>query len=319
MPRAADSALRGCLEALAQRGAAGLPHRAAQSFLDHLWGTYRILGAWGLPAAVRRAGLVHSCYSTQSFTQELFSFAERDQVRALIGSKAEALAFAFCTIDRAHFSAGLAARKGRMPNEGWRAIAFRTQEGMSLDRATAVALLAIEAANLAEQSCGEARAPNLWVSQCLSRLAIVRRHASGNGVRPAAQLRRIGARLCPEREARALSNYLAVVSGRAEPARLFEVAKANPFVAEPRQLLSAIALRMGAFADAWRWANDAVQRLFAWGTAWDKRRSWASWLAMALTLRARAAQAGRGRSRVAANRDLATALALCQPPELGVR
>ncbi|MFN8019427.1 MAG: hypothetical protein U0P45_15090 [Acidimicrobiales bacterium] len=86
------------LDLLRRLGFGDLEHDSHVPFLSHLLGTRRLLLAWGERPAMVDAGLFHSAYGTEYFPVE--SGASRDEVRAVIGEDAEAIAWAWCTIRR---------------------------------------------------------------------------------------------------------------------------------------------------------------------------------------------------------------------------
>jgi Domain of unknown function (DUF6817) len=84
---------------LAAQGADALDHSEAD-LLSHLLGVQGLLQQWGAREAVCDAGLFHSVYGTEYFTEIAVSLALRPKVQALIGDEAEALAHAFATMHR---------------------------------------------------------------------------------------------------------------------------------------------------------------------------------------------------------------------------
>jgi len=75
-----------------------IPHSGVTLF-DHLFNTYCLLKDWHMPPAVRLAGLCHSIYETQYFTNVDLRDKQisREQIQALIGVEAEDLVHWFCT------------------------------------------------------------------------------------------------------------------------------------------------------------------------------------------------------------------------------
>ena len=71
--------------------------------LDHLRGTHDFLQQWGNEQAVCLGGLFHSIYGTQSYTTQSATFEDRRRIRAVIGGRAERLAFLFSVTHRWHF------------------------------------------------------------------------------------------------------------------------------------------------------------------------------------------------------------------------
>jgi hypothetical protein len=74
-----------------------------KSYLSHLIGVYRFLEERGCSAEVCRAGMFHSIYGTELFQGFTLSLERRPEVRALIGERAERLAYLNCAMDRASF------------------------------------------------------------------------------------------------------------------------------------------------------------------------------------------------------------------------
>jgi hypothetical protein len=73
------------------------------TLLGHLIKVYRDLKAWGCDELVCRAGMFHSIYGTEKFQKFSLPLSRRDDVRQLIGERAERLAFVNCVMDRASF------------------------------------------------------------------------------------------------------------------------------------------------------------------------------------------------------------------------
>ena len=73
------------------------------SFLTHLIAVYRDLQKWGCDELLCRAGMFHSIYGTEKFQKFALPIERRDEVRKLIGERAERLAYLNCAMDRASF------------------------------------------------------------------------------------------------------------------------------------------------------------------------------------------------------------------------
>jgi len=86
-------------EYLVKLGVGELAH-TEKSYLGHLLALYRDLGEWGCDEDVRRAGMFHSIYGTQKFQYFKLPFDRRGEVRALIGDRAELLAYVNCVMLR---------------------------------------------------------------------------------------------------------------------------------------------------------------------------------------------------------------------------
>ena len=87
---------------LVEIGVEQVPH-THKSYLAHLIAVYRILEEQGFPEEVCRAGMFHSIYGTERFRGFTLPPERRGEVRALIGERAERLAYLNCAIDRASF------------------------------------------------------------------------------------------------------------------------------------------------------------------------------------------------------------------------
>ncbi len=74
-----------------------------KTYLAHLIGVYRDMEAGGCMDEVCRAGMFHSIYGTERFQRFALPLQRRADVRALIGERAERLAYLNCVMDRASF------------------------------------------------------------------------------------------------------------------------------------------------------------------------------------------------------------------------
>jgi hypothetical protein len=79
-----------------------IPH-THKSYLAHLIAVFRDLKSLGCPQDVCRAGMFHSIYGTEKFQGFTLPLNRRDEVRALVGDRAEYLAYLNCAMDRASF------------------------------------------------------------------------------------------------------------------------------------------------------------------------------------------------------------------------
>lgn len=82
-----------------------VPHSGHKGFLAHLIGVFNDLEAWGCKRDVCRAGLFHSIYGTEMFRRWSLPLERQDEIRALIGERAEWIAFVNCMMDRSTFDA----------------------------------------------------------------------------------------------------------------------------------------------------------------------------------------------------------------------
>jgi hypothetical protein len=81
-------------------GVEQVPH-THKTYLAHLIAVFRSLESQGFPEDVCRAGMFHSIYGTERFQGFTLPLERRDEVRSLIGERAERLAYLNCAMDRA--------------------------------------------------------------------------------------------------------------------------------------------------------------------------------------------------------------------------
>jgi hypothetical protein len=79
-----------------------VPH-THKTYLAHLIAVYRYLENEGCSQDVCRGGMFHSIYGTEKFQGFTLPLERRGEVRALIGDRAERLAYLNCAMDRATF------------------------------------------------------------------------------------------------------------------------------------------------------------------------------------------------------------------------
>jgi len=83
---------------------------------------------------------------------------------------------------------------------------------------------------------------------------------------------------------------------QAQLSMLDEATTRNPFVGEPWLHIAQLQYRLGKYRMAIHACNQALERIYAMATAWDKRRSYASWVGFARLLHVRASRSARGLS-----------------------
>jgi hypothetical protein len=91
------------VEFLRKEGA-DVPH-TQKSYLGHASNVHRDLKAWGHSDELALAGAVHSIYGTELFRGFTLPLDRRADVQALVGERAEWIAYLNCAIDRAYFDA----------------------------------------------------------------------------------------------------------------------------------------------------------------------------------------------------------------------
>jgi hypothetical protein len=74
-----------------------------KSYLAHVIAVYRFMESEGCSDELCDAGMLHSVYGTQGFQDFTLPLERRPEVRALIGDRAERLAYLNCAMDRPTF------------------------------------------------------------------------------------------------------------------------------------------------------------------------------------------------------------------------
>jgi hypothetical protein len=124
-----DSSYKPLTDFLVGLGIERIDH-TQKSYLAHLVGVYRLMEAHGCTAEVCRAGMFHSIYGTEQFQGFKLPLEDRPDVRALVGERAERLAYLNCAMDRASFDRAL-----ERTDEPYRIIDRLTGEEVALPRA----------------------------------------------------------------------------------------------------------------------------------------------------------------------------------------
>jgi (p)ppGpp synthase/HD superfamily hydrolase len=91
---------------IANIGADQVEH-TGKGYLAHAIGVHNDLKSWGCDEEVCRAGIFHSIYGTELFQRFALPVEQRDEVRQLIGQRAEWLAYVNCAMDRDSFDAAV--------------------------------------------------------------------------------------------------------------------------------------------------------------------------------------------------------------------
>ena len=91
---------------LVELGIEKVPH-TEKTYLGHLLAVHRIMEEQGCDLDACRAGLFHSVYGTEAFQRFQLPLERRGEVRALIGERAERLAYLNCAMNRATFDRAL--------------------------------------------------------------------------------------------------------------------------------------------------------------------------------------------------------------------
>ena len=80
-------------------GATEVMH-SSKGYLAHAIGVYNDLNTWGWDEEMSRIGIFHSIYGTEKFSNFGLPIERRDELRDLIGERAERLAYYNCCMDR---------------------------------------------------------------------------------------------------------------------------------------------------------------------------------------------------------------------------
>lgn len=114
---------------LVKLGIENVPH-TEKTYLGHLVNVYRLMESEGCEHEVCAAGMFHSIYGTQQFQGFKLGLEQRGDVRAMIGTRAEKLAYLNCAMQRETFDA---ATEGN--GETYRFVDRLTGEPVELSRA----------------------------------------------------------------------------------------------------------------------------------------------------------------------------------------
>lgn len=109
-----DTGYKQLTDFLAELGIAKVAH-TQKTYLGHLVALFRLMEARGCTEEVCRAGMFHSIYGTQRFQGFKLGLERRPEVRALIGERAERLAYINCAMDRASFDRAVERTDGPYP------------------------------------------------------------------------------------------------------------------------------------------------------------------------------------------------------------
>lgn len=83
-----------------------------KNYLAHLISVYKLMQSVGCDEELCRAGLFHSIYGTEKFQGFKLSLEQRGELTALIGDRAERLAYWNCLMDRESLDGLLAQSEG---------------------------------------------------------------------------------------------------------------------------------------------------------------------------------------------------------------
>jgi hypothetical protein len=263
------------VDRLLHSAAVGLPH-GGRTLMDHLLGTRAVLDAWRQPERVRRAGLIHSVYTSDVYQQgRVFELSDRKQVRAVAGDEAEELAFWFCGVERR----GLLSRLVRagVPQRGLELRHRQTGERAWLPPRMLAELLIVEMANTIEPP-----EPGIWEPGRMAMLSRLGRTARAAAEVPPPIFAACTVELDRADDEAASKLYRAarfkLLDDPHEARTLLAlVSQHNSWIAEPYLLTGLLALDSGSPREAMTAADAGRVRLREWGVPWDGSRSFAQW------------------------------------------
>jgi len=114
-----------------------IEHVSGDIFSDHLQGVQGVLQHWHADPEVALAGLLHSIYGTEGFQDFQLSLDRREDVKNVIGERAEKIAYVNCVLDRLSLDSQLDAAPGQhsvraRPEVGGHQIPLTDQEHTDL-------------------------------------------------------------------------------------------------------------------------------------------------------------------------------------------
>jgi hypothetical protein len=320
-----DTTAPNSIRALKERGAHRCWHKHS-TFLEHLVGVHNILRAWNESEIVARVGLFHSAYSNSYVNLALYDPAsERNAMKELIGHEAEELVYLFCIIDRQQVVVNTLLKQGFIPMDGLTVPHLKNpEETVFLSAEVLRMLLVFTMADISDQYFGwqdklwggggeagnmvipgmdftekhDSKAlwpgdskPGLWMSYISDLTQVVKTHKGDMQMPPVLDY---GTRmLTTQNEAISRDLYWSVISEQinddvAVVETLQKCNAHNPFAFEPLVLLAQKYLHLNRFDDAIVATERAMELQYAWMTCWDKRMSFAAWVAWTRVLNERA-------------------------------
>lgn len=257
-----DSIVARCKEILEPTGR--LPHYNG-SLLDHLIGTWRILTSGGAEPEVALAGLIHSIYSTEHYLRAAVHLSERAMVQSVVGTRAEWLAYLFCTLQKEPLWDQL----GELET-----ISVKSREDgaeLELQHVDVADLLAIECANFIDQCSTTSGSPRPFMAWYI-------RLARAGHVRLSRRILKEAESFCEEQEEESIDLLNGFLKRQSSSGKNIERASVlNPFSAE-LQILSALISPKSESSKRHRSFKRARVLLQSWGTTWDKRLPFEKWL-----------------------------------------
>ncbi|WP_370981227.1 DUF6817 domain-containing protein [Agaribacterium sp. ZY112] len=247
------------------------------NFLQHLFGVFDILRAWGAPEEVYLAGLYHSIYGTEFFQKSTVDKQQRQSIQALIGVPAERLAYAFCSVRRNEILPALL--NCSLPEQHSRATLneINSHNTLQLTALELEQLLLIEMANLLDQLSDKDRSPAIFIWRLVEM-------AESISFLPPQHPALLSQGLRKTDEIKALEAYkqaLTISQPDNAKTHLKKAIGLNPIIGESYILLAAIELDSERFDSALYLASEGLQHLRTWASPWDKRLLLSDWMSLA--------------------------------------
>jgi aspartate beta-hydroxylase len=255
-------------------GAAHHPHAGGRSLLEHLVGTSETVRRWGQPAWIQRAALVHSVYGTAAHPQQLIARSSRAEVAAVVGERAERLAYLFCITPPEPLLAGTHRWAKTLPTPG------AAEDSSPPTRGELDALVLLHMANLADQAAMPDGSPARWLVKLAEMAELLDDSEELAPPAVAVQL----SHLSEQDEAMAGRAYRDAVARADDPVtrrdRFALSASTGAVLPEPCVWLAYLSATEDDMPLARAWSAQARNRLHALGTAWDKRLRFDQWEAL---------------------------------------
>lgn len=281
---------------------------ARDVFSEHLIGTYSILSAWGQPKEITRVGLFHTVYGGDLFIFYYFNpndDPDREELRNIIGTKAEQLTYLFGTMDRNGVNHTIFT-EGSLNTS---LLNIRTSSGMIKKRISAEDQAAVMIVTIADY-LDQMVSVNSWrdIHQSENPLKLY----PGDGkpeiaffwfsyvckaIAPYLSVvppifNNCTETITREDEVIARDMYWTAITedGQDEEKLLQEASKLNPFIAEPHVQLAQLYFSNGRYTEARKECEIALNLFYTLATCWDKRIPFRQWVAFTRIMYLRASR-----------------------------
>lgn len=313
-----ETKMKHYLDLLDARGASECWHKIG-TFKEHLFSLWRVCTLWELHVDICRMALFHSSYSNSYINLAIFKRdSDRELLAKEIGVEAEQLVYLFCHVNRHDLTFNNVMKNCTLPNRDITVKNIRTGEDIVLTPELVAQFMIVQAADFADQWFnwqdrltsyyyavehfsdipedpttiwpGNGK-PGHWMHFCSKLLNIVYRAKMEfpdlyKNVRLPALFKGCSEILSEvdERKARDMYNkvldeYHSAPHTEDAVQLLREIIKLNPYVGEFHIILAQILIRKKCWDESIEEGIKGILLLEQWGTAYDKRFSWDSWMA----------------------------------------